>query len=246
MRDTPVVLLGVTVVGLVATFGMNFTVLIPPLAANVLSSDAAGLRLPHDRVRSWRAGGRGRARHRRPTASGPHRRRAPSCSASRPSRSRYHVVPAGTRADDPDRCRRYHDGGDGERHDPAGRADGLRGRVMSVYTTVFSRLDPDRRPRRGRGRFGGRHPDDRRDRWVPVAGRGSRCLRVVAQARSPSPSAATARRVRPRRSPRSPPPSGLAGGAAARRRPRRPQSTAPNTSAAFRPPNPNEVLSTRR
>ena len=42
VRDTPVVLLAVTVVGLVATVGMNFTVIIPPLAANVLSSDAAG------------------------------------------------------------------------------------------------------------------------------------------------------------------------------------------------------------
>ena len=35
-------LLGVTVVGLVATVGMNFTVIIPPLAANVLGSDATG------------------------------------------------------------------------------------------------------------------------------------------------------------------------------------------------------------
>ena len=42
VRDTPVVLLAVTVVGLVATVGMNFTVIIPPLAANVLHSDAAG------------------------------------------------------------------------------------------------------------------------------------------------------------------------------------------------------------
>ncbi len=42
VRDTPVVLLAITVVGLVATVGMNFTVIIPPLAANVLHSDAAG------------------------------------------------------------------------------------------------------------------------------------------------------------------------------------------------------------
>ena len=39
---TPVVLLAVSVVGLIATVGMNFTVLVPPLAANELHSDAAG------------------------------------------------------------------------------------------------------------------------------------------------------------------------------------------------------------
>jgi MFS family permease len=42
VRDTRVVLLAVTVVGLVSTFGMNFSVLIPPLAKDVLHSDAAG------------------------------------------------------------------------------------------------------------------------------------------------------------------------------------------------------------
>lgn len=38
----PVVLMAVTVVGLVATFGMNFSVILPPLAQDVLHSDAAG------------------------------------------------------------------------------------------------------------------------------------------------------------------------------------------------------------
>jgi MFS family permease len=42
VAQTRVVLLAVTVVGLVATFGMNFTVLIPPLARDVLGSDASG------------------------------------------------------------------------------------------------------------------------------------------------------------------------------------------------------------
>jgi MFS family permease len=42
VRHTPVVLMAVVVVGLVATFGMNFSVLIPPLASEVLASDAAG------------------------------------------------------------------------------------------------------------------------------------------------------------------------------------------------------------
>jgi MFS family permease len=41
VRHTPIVLLAVTTVGLVATFGMNFQVVIPPLAL-VLGSDAAG------------------------------------------------------------------------------------------------------------------------------------------------------------------------------------------------------------
>ncbi len=42
VRRTPVVLLAVSMVGLVATVGMNFNVLIPPLAQDVLGTDAAG------------------------------------------------------------------------------------------------------------------------------------------------------------------------------------------------------------
>ncbi len=42
VRGTPLVLLAVVVVGLVATFGMNFQVLIPPLADNVLHVGASG------------------------------------------------------------------------------------------------------------------------------------------------------------------------------------------------------------
>jgi MFS family permease len=42
VRRTPIVLMAVTVVGLIATFGMNFTVIIPPLAADILGSDASG------------------------------------------------------------------------------------------------------------------------------------------------------------------------------------------------------------
>jgi MFS family permease len=42
VRRTPVVLLAVSIVGLVATVGMNFNVLIPPLAQDILASDAAG------------------------------------------------------------------------------------------------------------------------------------------------------------------------------------------------------------
>ena len=42
VRNTPLVLLAVVVVGLVATFGMNFQVLVPPLADNVLHVGASG------------------------------------------------------------------------------------------------------------------------------------------------------------------------------------------------------------
>jgi len=42
VRHTPIVLLAVTTVGLVATFGMNFQVVIPPLAQDALGSDASG------------------------------------------------------------------------------------------------------------------------------------------------------------------------------------------------------------
>ena len=42
VRVTPLVLIAVLVVGLVSTFGMNFSVIIPPYAQDVLHSDAAG------------------------------------------------------------------------------------------------------------------------------------------------------------------------------------------------------------
>lgn len=42
VRHTPLVLAAISVVALVSTFGMNFTVVIPPLAAHVLKTDAAG------------------------------------------------------------------------------------------------------------------------------------------------------------------------------------------------------------
>ncbi|MFN8624143.1 MAG: MFS transporter [Chloroflexota bacterium] len=42
VRRTPLVLLAITVVGVVSTFGMNFTVLAPALAQDVLHTDASG------------------------------------------------------------------------------------------------------------------------------------------------------------------------------------------------------------
>jgi MFS family permease len=42
VRSTPIVLLSVTIVGLVATFGMNFQILVPPLADSILHVGASG------------------------------------------------------------------------------------------------------------------------------------------------------------------------------------------------------------
>ena len=42
VRRTPIVLMAITAVGVVATVGMNYNVLTPPLAQQVLGSDAAG------------------------------------------------------------------------------------------------------------------------------------------------------------------------------------------------------------
>src|SRR5205807_10436401 len=42
VRSTPIVLLAIAVIGLVSTFGMNFSVIIPPLTQLVLHSDALG------------------------------------------------------------------------------------------------------------------------------------------------------------------------------------------------------------
>jgi MFS family permease len=42
VRHTPPVLLGIVVIGLVSIFGMNFTVVIPALARDVLGTDASG------------------------------------------------------------------------------------------------------------------------------------------------------------------------------------------------------------
>ena len=42
VRRTPIVLMSLLVIGLVSTFGMNFSVVIPPLAEGVLHSGATG------------------------------------------------------------------------------------------------------------------------------------------------------------------------------------------------------------
>ena len=147
-------------------------------------------------------------------------------------------VPAVARADGPRRRRRHRDGGDGQRDDPAGGPGRAARAGDERLHDGLLRLRADRRHR-------GRAPS-RPALGVPVADRDRR-------PRCRSPSACVAfvwwRRIRASESP-----------ATRRRRPTRPpsrsscraptsappQSTAPSTSAAFSPPNPNEVLSTRR
>ena len=142
VRQTPIVLLAVVVVGGVATFGMNFSVLIPAFAADDLASGAAGYGF------LMAASGVGGA-HRGAGA------RLPGQAAHRPDRHRR------------DRAR-HRVGRDGRLSTyPAAVIlmvfigyggisiaatanatiqlavpDDLRGRVMSVYTTIFASSAP--------------------------------------------------------------------------------------------------------
>ena len=227
VRDTPVVLLGVVVVGLVATFGMNFTVLIPPLAANVLGSDAAGYGFLM-------------------TASG---LGALGASVALVMGGRPHAVRiavgavvlgvasvglAATTSFPLALALMIPIGAGGITMAATANAtiqlavpDGLRGRVMSVYTTVFSASIPIGGIAAGAVASAAGIPTT-----VAIGGFLSLAVGVGAyiwwrRIGSPSPTAA---RVA---SPPLPEPSVV-------------QSTAPSTSAAFKPPNPNEVLSTRR
>ena len=142
VRQTPIVLMSVTVVGLVATFGMNFNVLTPPLAQGVLHSDASGYGflmtasgigaltaavalVLSGKPRPWRIGG-GAILLGVATL-------ALSASTSYPL-SLLLMVPVGF-------------GGifmaaTANATIQLNAPDGLRGRVMSVYTTVFSASVP--------------------------------------------------------------------------------------------------------
>jgi MFS family permease len=233
VRTTPVVLLSVTVVGLVATVGMNFTVLIPPLAANVLHSDATGYGF------LMTASGLGALGAAVALVIGgrPHPVRIAggalvlgiasvllSVSTSYPL-SLALMIPIGA-------------GGitmaaTANATIQLSVPDGLRGRVMSVYTTVFAGSVP----------IGGLAAGALASAvGVPstVAIGGLLSLAVGAGAyiwwrRIGSPSPATLGASA------SPAAVELATEAAVTS-----QSMAPSTSAAFKPPKPNEVLSTRR
>ena len=242
VRDTPVVLLGVVVVGLVATFGMNFTVLIPPLAANVLGSDAAGYGF------LMTASGLGALGAAVALVIGgrPHPVRiaggaivlgvaslALATTTSFPLALAL-MIPIGA-------------GGitmaaTANATIQLAVPDGLRGRVMSVYTTVFSASIPIGGIAAGAVASAAGIPTT-----VAIGGFLSLAVGLGAyvwwrRIGSPSPSASRAAgpavtldtvpatAVSTRTVPDAPPT----------------QSMAPSTSAAFKPPNPNEVLSTRR
>jgi len=232
VRDTPVVLLAVTVVGLVATVGMNFTVLIPPLAANVLHSDATGYGF------LMTASGLGALGAAVALVIGgrPHPIRIAAgaivlgiaslvlaVSTSFPL-SLALMIPIGA-------------GGitmaaTANATIQLSVPDGLRGRVMSVYTTVFAGSVP-----LGGITAGALASATGIPTTVAIGGFLSLAVGVGAyiwwrRIGAPSPTSvgfgASASSVE------------LATGSATA------QSTAPSTSAAFKPPNPNEVLSTRR
>ena len=232
VRDTPVVLLAVTVVGLVATVGMNFTVLIPPLAANVLHSDATGYGF------LMTASGLGALGAAVALVIGgrPHPIRIAAgaivlgiaslvlaVSTSFPL-SLALMIPIGA-------------GGitmaaTANATIQLSVPDGLRGRVMSVYTTVFAGSVP-----LGGITAGALASATGIPTTVAIGGFLSLAVGLGAyiwwrRIGAPSPTSvgfgASASSVE------------LATGSATA------QSTAPSTSAAFKPPNPNEVLSTRR
>ncbi len=232
VRDTPVVLLGVTVVGLVATVAMNFTVLIPPLAANVLGSDAAGYGflmtasgLGALGTAVWLVIG-GRPRPLR-IATGAVilgiASVALAYSTSFPL-SLALMIPIGA-------------GGimmaaTANATIQLSVPDGLRGRVMSVYTTVFSASMPI-----GGIAAGALASVAGIPMTVAVGGVMALATGVGAyiwwrRIGSPSPSTMGSRA--------SAPAVEMATESATA------QSMAPSTSAAFNPPNPNEVVSTRR
>jgi MFS family permease len=232
VRDTPVVLLAVTVVGLVATVGMNFTVLIPPLAANVLHSDAAGYGFLMTASGLGALGAAvalvigGRPRPVR-IAGGALVLGIASVllavSTSFPL-SLALMIPIGA-------------GGitmaaTANATIQLAVPDGLRGRVMSVYTTVFAGSVPI-----GGIAAGALASTLGVSTTVAISGLLSLAVGLGAYVwwrgiGSPSPATlgVTA----------SPAVVEVVTEAAAG------QSTAPSTSAAFKPPNPNEVLSTRR
>jgi MFS family permease len=225
VRHTPIVLLAVTTVGLVATFGMNFQVVIPPLAQDALGSDASGYGflmaasglgalgaavalVLSGRPQTWRIIGGAILLG---VAS-----ILLAMSTSFPV-SLLLMVPIGA-------------GGitmaaTANATIQLAVPDGLRGRVMSVYTTVFSASMPI-----GGLLMGALASSLGILEAIAIGG----VLSLV----SGIGALLWYQRIRGRSivAPELPP-SALAGA---------PQSTEPSTNAAFSPPKPNEVLSTRR
>jgi MFS family permease len=253
VRHTPIVLMSVAVVGIVATFGMNFSVLVPPLAQDILSSDAAGYGF------LMTASGVGALLSAVALVIGGKPRPARiavgamvlgiasvllAMSTSFPL-SLLLMVPIGA-------------GGiamaaTANATIQLNVPDGLRGRVMSVYTTVFSASVPIGGIATGAlasavgipmtiavgGALslavgGGAYVWWRRIQRARAAEAATVAGRMTAAA-SPAPAGPLAVES----TAETPIGDALAPGSAA-------QSAEPKTSAAFKPPNPNEVLSTRR
>ena len=231
VRHTPLVLLAVTTVGLVATFGMNFQVVIPPLAQDVLGSDASGygFLMTASGLGALTAavalvvGGKPRPIRIAVGAIALGIASIALASSTWFPLSLVLMAPIGA-------------GGivmaaTANATIQLAVPDGLRGRVMSVYTTVFSASMPV-----GGLLMGAIASTLGILEAVAIGGVLSLLTGVVAFA--------WYRRIRSRE-------RELAAAAAAATAGDAMavgvlQSTPPNTSAAFNPPNPNEVLSTRR
>ena len=226
VRHTPIVLLAVTTVGLVATFGMNFQVVIPPLA-QALGSDASGYGFLMAASGLGALGAAvalvlsGRPRTGR-IIGGAILLGAASIllamSTSFPV-SLLLMVPIGA-------------GGitmaaTANATIQLAVPDGLRGRVMSVYTTVFSASMPI-----GGLLMGALASKVGILEAIAIGGILSLLSGIGALV--------WYRRIRAREQDGAPKTTGDVNAAAVL------QSTPPNTSAAFNPPKPNEVLSTRR
>jgi predicted MFS family arabinose efflux permease len=213
VRRTPIVLLAITAVGLVATFGMNWNVLIPPLAQAVLHSDASGYGFLM-------------------TASGIGALAAAvalvAAGRPKPARMAYgamlmglaSIALAASTAFPVSLLLMVPIGFGGIAMAATANAtiqlnvpDGLRGRVMSVYTTVFAGSVPIGGLAAGAAASAIGVP------WTTALGGLLSLLTGIG-------AFVWWRRIE-------------AGGVAQ-------ASAAPSTSAAFSPPNPNEVLSTRR
>ena len=218
VRHTPIVVLAVTTVGLVATFGMNFQVLIPPLAQDVLGSDASGYGFLMTASGIGALGAAvglvlmGRPRPRRIVLGAIVLAIATLGLALSTSYQMSLLL-------------MFPIGAGGITMAATANAtiqlavpDGLRGRVMSVYTTVFSASMPI-----GGLLMGGLAS------WLGILE--SLAIGGVLSLATGIGAYAWYRRIR----------STQPGSA-----PQIDQSTAPSTTAAFSPPNPNEVVSTRR
>jgi MFS family permease len=234
VRHTPLVLLAVTTVGLTATFGMNFQVVIPPLAQDALGSDASGYGFLMTAsglgavVAAIALVISGRPRPIR-IAIGSIVLGVASLglalSTSFPL-SLLLMIPIGA--------------GGITMAATANAAiqlavpDGLRGRVMSVYTTVFSASMPVGGLLMGvlASSIGILEAIAIGGALTLLTGVGAliwwRRLRSTLPAAGAAAPATTCAQTDPQ------PEAAVV------------QSTEPNTSAAFSPPNPNEVLSTRR